>query len=369
MRVILALIKKEFLQVFRNRILTMIVLLAPVIQLVVLVYAANFEVNNLNVGFVDRDNSALSAEIKSTLVSSGYFQIEPVEKSYSDVLKKFESDKLDLVIEIPVNFEQGTMRGDTPTIAIYINAINSMKAGVAASYLGRAMAEFGAAKMAESGVVDDTPRFEMVYSEWYNPLLDYKSFMVPGILCVIITVIGILLTSMNIVREKELGTIEQLDVTPISKVQFILGKLLPFAIIGIGQIGAGVLISIFIFGLDIQGSIWLIFLLGTVYLFAVLGIGFLISTVSDSQAQAMFITLFCMFLFTLLSGLFTPIESMPDWAQTLTRYNPTTYIIESFRMVILKGSTFADIKTQFYALCAFAVGINLLVVLSYRKTN
>ena len=369
MRIIFAIIKKEMLQVFRNRILTMIVLVAPIIQLAVLVFAANFEVKSVNVGIIDRDGSPLSAEIKNTLVSSGYFILKPVEKSHKAALKEFEYDKLDAIIEIPNNFEAQALRGETPIISVSINAINSMKAGVAASYIGQSMAIFGVRKAESMGFVDPSPKFEVTYSQWYNPDLDYKSFMLPGILCVLITVIGILLTSLNIVREKEVGTIEQLNVTPITKIQFILGKLIPFGIIGFAQLVAGLFLSVFMFGLDIQGSIGLILLLGTAYLFAVLGIGFLISTISENQAQAMFVTLFSMFLLTLLSGLFTPIESMADWAQTITKFNPTTYIIESIRMVVLKGSGFAEVKNNLYIIIGFAVAINTLVVLRYRKIN
>lgn len=369
MRTILAIIKKELLQVFRNKILTMIVVLAPIIQLVVLVFAANFEVKNINLGVIDRDNSSLSSEIKNTLVSSGYFILEPVEKSHKVALREFEYDKLDAIIEIPNNFEALALKGDNPRLSISINAINSMKAGVAASYIGQSLASFGVRKSELMGYSDPSPKFEVTFSEWYNPKLDYTSFMLPGILCVLITVIGILLTSLNIVREKEVGTIEQLNVTPITKTQFILGKLIPFGIIGFGQLVVGLLIAIFLFKLDIQGSIWLILILGTVYLFAVLGIGFMISTISENQAQAMFLTLFSMFLLTLLSGLFTPIESMASWAQSITRLNPTTYIIESIRMIILKGSGFEEVKNNLYVLIGFAVAINTIVVMRYRKID
>lgn len=369
MRTVFAIIKKEFLQVFRDKLLTMIVFLAPIIQLIVLVYAANFEVKNISVGFIDKDNSSMSLEIKNTLISSGYFLLKPISKDYETALEEFEFDRLDAIIEIPNNFEPDVLNGNSPRLMVSINAINSMKAGVAASYIGQAIQSMAKKQIDKLGVTSLLPNIEVTYSDWYNPLFNYKAFMLPGIMCVLITVIGIMLTALNLVKEKESGTIEQLNVTPISKIEFIAGKLIPFGIIGIIQLAAGLLVSIFLFGLEIQGAYWLIFLLGAVYLFSVLGIGFLISTISENQTQAMFVALFCMFIFTLLSGLFTPIESMPKWAQIVTGLNPTTYLIESIRLIILKGSGFSDVKHNLYALSMFAVVINTIVILRYRKTN
>ncbi len=371
MRTILAIIQKEFLQVFRNKILSRMIFIIPVVQLIVLVFAANFEVDNLSLGFIDKDNSSISREVKNHLFGSGYFILKDVPKNYHEALEDFEDNKIDVILEIPANFHQDIVRGLTPRIAISVNAINSMKAGLAASYVGAVISQINK-KMANefaSANVAVQPSFNVSYSNWFNPRLDYKSYMLPGVLCVLITVIGMLLTALNIVREKEMGTIEQLNVTPIRKIQFVIGKLMPFGIISVIQLTLGLLVAAFVFGLKIQGSIMLIYAIVIVYMFAILGIGFLISTISETQSQAMFVALFCMFLLILLSGLFTPIESMPVWAQKITLINPTAYLVDSIRMIILKGSSFSHIGQQFLALSLFAVAVNGLVVLSYRKVS
>jgi len=308
MRIILAIIQKEFLQVFRNKVLTKVIFVVPVLQLIVLVFAANFEVENLSLGFIDKDNSSISHEVKNQLQGSGYFILKDVPKNYTQALEGFENNKIDVLVEIPANFHQDIVRGLTPRIAVSVNAINSMKAGLASSYVGSVISQIGEnlATKFTSYNRGSISKFDVTYSNWFNPKLDYKSFMLPGVLCLLITIIGILLTALNIVREKEVGTIEQLNVTPISKVQFVVGKLLPFGIISVVQLTMGLIVAAFVFGLKIQGSLLLIYGIVTVYMFAILGIGFLISTISETQSQAMFVTLFCMFLFILLSGLFTP---------------------------------------------------------------
>ncbi len=371
MRTILAIIQKEFLQVFRNKVLSKMIFLIPVVQLIVLVYAANFEVENLSLGFIDKDNSSISREVKNHLLGSGYFILKDVPKNYHKALEDFEDNKIDVILEIPANFHQDIVRGLTPRIAVSVNAINSMKAGLAAYYVGVVISQINK-KMADefaSANVAVQPSFNISYSNWFNPRLDYKSYMLPGVLCVLITVIGILLTALNIVREKEMGTIEQLNVTPIRKIQFVIGKLMPFGIISVIQLTLGLLVAAFVFGLKIQGSIMLIYAIVIVYMFAILGIGFLISTISETQSQAMFVTLFCMFLLILLSGLFTPIESMPLWAQKITIINPTAYLVDAIRMIILKGSNFSHISKHFLALSLFAILVNSAVVLSYRKVS
>lgn len=371
MRVIYALIKKEFLQVFRNKIMTKIIVIVPIMQLVILVFAANFEVKNLTLCVIDRDHSTVSHDIVRRMVASGYFIPTVGVDSYTEAMEVMRQERADVIIEIPSHFERDIYRMERPRMSVTINAINGMKAGLASSYVGRILAECEVEQVLPFGVDEgrQTNRFEVTYSNWYNPMLDYKSLMLPGVLCVLITVIGILITALNIVREKEIGTIEQLNVTPIGKVQFIVGKLVPFGIISMFQLTLGLLVSVFVFGLHIEGSLWLLYGVVLVYMLVVLGLGFLISTVSDTQSQAMFVTLFFIFVFILLSGLFTPIESMPEWTQRLNLLNPTGYLIEMVRLIILKGSGFADIQRQFYTLLCFAVGVNAAVVWRFRKTS
>lgn len=380
MRVVFALIKKEFLQLFRNKIMVRLVFIMPIMQLVLLVYAANFEMKNMSLAIVDRDGSPVSRQITNQMQASGYFVLTSHTTNIADALESIEQDRADIVIEIPADFEASVYRREHPTLAVTFNAINGMKAGVAASYVGAILGTINGEIMATSASVDSNNvqqsqtaqhngKFDVTYSNWFNPKLDYKSLMLPGVLCVLITMLGILITALNLVHEKETGTIEQLNVTPIKKYQFIIGKLVPYGIIAVVQLTMGLLVSVFGFGLVIEGSMLLVYGVVVVYMMAVLGIGFLISTVSQTQSQAMFVTLFFMFLLILLSGLFTPIESMPTWAQYLDKLNPTAYLVSMIRLIILKGSTFTDIQQDFYAVAAFAVVINLFVVWRYHKVS
>ena len=205
------------------------------------------------------------------------------------------------------------------------------------------------------------------YSYWYNPKLNYKTYMVPGILVLLVTIIGLLLSGMNIVREKEIGTIEQINVTPIRKIQFIAGKLAPFWIIALFELAFGLSIGKLLFDIPMVGNLWLIFLSGGIYLFVILSVGLLVSTVTHTQQQAMLVSFFFMVVFILMSGLFTSIESMPVWAQKIDRLNPLMYFIRIMRMVLLKGSTFTDISRDLYSLGIFAVIMSSLAVMRYRK--
>jgi ABC-2 type transport system permease protein len=193
--------------------------------------------------------------------------------------------------------------------------------------------------------------------------------MVPGILAILVTMVGGFLSALNIVKEKEIGTIEQINVTPIKKYHFILGKLIPFWVLGNVVFTLGLTVSWLIYGIVPEGSLLVLYLFVAVYLLAVLGFGLLISTFCDTQQQAMFIMFFFMMIFILMGGLFTSIDSMPDWAQLVTRFNPVRYLIEVMRMIILKGSEFRDVITHFIIVSVFAVVLNALAVLNYRKTG
>jgi ABC-2 type transport system permease protein len=204
---------------------------------------------------------------------------------------------------------------------------------------------------------------------WYNPRAEYKYYMVPGILVLLLTLIGGYLTALNIVREKEMGTIEQINVTPIKKWQFILGKLLPFWIVGLVVFTLGLAVMYLVYGIDPEGSLLLLYVFAGVYLIALMGLGLLISTLANTQLQSMFITFFFMMIFILMSGLFTSIESMPDWARWMSNGIPVTHFIKVVRLIVLKGSGFSDVAAELGYLGIFAVVLNALAIWNYRKTS
>lgn len=372
MRTLKFLLQKEFRQIFRDPAIIRLIFIMPVIQLMILPWAADYEIKNIKLAVVDLDRSSYAQQLISKITSSNYFQISHYSSSYEKALEEVEHDRADLILQIPPSFEKELVKEDKAQLFIAGNAINGVKANLGTAYLRSIINDFNQSIRMEW---IQLPRFspqtqiEVTSSNWFNPLMNYKYFMVPGILVILLTMIGANLTAINIVREKEIGTIEQINVTPVKKVQFILGKLIPFWVIGLFVLTLGLLIARLIYGIIPAGSFFTIYVFAAVYLLAVLGLGLLVSTYAASQQQAMLVSFFLMMIFILLGGLYTSIDSMPTWAQWLTKFNPVSYFIEVMRMVVLKGSGFADIKNHLFIMLGFAVFFNGWAVLSYRKRS
>ncbi|KAF0153103.1 MAG: antibiotic transport system permease protein [Ignavibacteria bacterium] len=372
MRTLLFLLRKEFLQIFRNKLILRLIFVMPVFQLLLLPYAANYEMKNILLSVVDHDHSEYSRKMVDKITASGYFKLVNVSQTYDDALKLIEKDKADLILEIPQNFEKDLIREDQTMVMISANAINGQTAGLAVSYSNSIIRDFIndiSAEWIQQPRLNPQPLIEVTSSNWFNPQMNYKYFIVPGVLALLVTLVGFILTSLNIVKEKEAGTIEQLNVTPIKKYQFILGKLIPFWILGMVVLSIGFLVSFLFYGIFPAGSLVVGFLFAGIYLIALLGFGLLTSTFAESQQQAMFVAYFFMMIFVLLGGLFAPIENMPDWAKYLTYINPVGYLIDAMRMLILKGSSFWDLRMHFLIVLGFAVLFNTLAILNYKKTT
>ncbi len=372
MRTLKYLLIKEFKQIFRNKAILGIIMVMPIIQLLILPHAANYEVKNIKLVVVDNDHSVYSRKLISDITSSGYFQLTANSQSFKLAFKEIEADNADLVLEIPPNFEKDMIREQSQSLFIAVNAINGTKANLGASYLSRIIREYNNKLRAELLPVrkpSASGTIEITSANWFNPRLDYKSYMVPGILAILVTMVGGFLAALNIVKEKEVGTIEQINVTPIRKSQFILGKLIPFWILGNVVFTIGLILSWLIYGIIPQGSLLVIYIFIAIYLVAILGFGLLVSTYAETQQQAMFIMFFFMMMFILLSGLFTSIDSMPVWAKVLAYLNPVTYIIDVFRMVILKSSGLRDVLPHIGVIAVAAIILNTWAVKNYRKTT
>ncbi len=372
MRTIKFLLKKEFRQIFRNKAIVAIILAVPIVQLLILPLAANYEVKNINISLVDNDRSAYSQKLISKIIASGYFRLTGLSTSFKEAFKLIESDQADLVLEIPHGFEQNLIREDQQKLFIAVNAINGTKANLGGAYLNTIIRDFNNdihLQMMSPAKLSSSPTIEITSSNWFNPLMNYRIFMVPGILAVLVTMIGAYLSALNIVKEKEVGTIEQINVTPIKKHDFILGKLIPFWILGLVVFSLGLVVSWLVYGIIPLGSIILLYGFVALYLLAVLGLGLLISTYCDTQQQAMFIAFFFLMIFILMGGLFTPIDSMPGWARVITKFNPVAYLIEVMRMIILKGSGIKDVQYHLYTILLFAVVLNTWAVWNYKKTT
>jgi ABC-2 type transport system permease protein len=372
MSVLPFILQKEFRQIFRDKTILAMMFAMPVIQLIILPLAMNFDVNNVNIAVVDHDHSTYSRQLITKIVSSGYFKITGSALSYDKALQHIEKEEADFVIEIPEGFERNLVREGVQKIGLSADAINGTKASIGNGYLNSIIKDFNEnldinVQVAENGSAAGT--IDITYSNWFNARAESKYYLVPGILVLLLTMIGGFITALNIVKEKETGTIEQINVTPIKKWEFIAGKLIPFWIIGMIVFTLGVIVCRLVYGIIPQGSVALLYLFAAIYLVALLGFGLLISTFCDNQIQAMFVAFFFMMIFMLMSGLFTSVESMPLWARSISKLTPITHFIRVVRMIILKGSGLPDVRAELLYTIIFAVVLNAWAIWNYRKTT
>jgi len=372
MRILLTLLVKEFKQIFRNRLMLPIIFVVPVIQMIVLTYAASLEMKGISMAVVDQDYSQASRLLVSRFEGSPFFEINMVTSDYQEAVRGLTRDHVDVILHMPHGFEKRLYGEQETDLQLVVNAINATEAGLINAYCTRIVNDFNSQIRAEWFVSDGAGGMkilEIIPRYWYNSLLDYKIYMFSGILVIIVTLIGMLLTALNLVREKEMGTTEQINVTPLRKYQFLMAKLIPFMVIALFELAFGLVIGRLLFGLPIVGSLGLLFLFTCIYLFVVLGIGLFLSTISNTQQQLMFLAFFFMITFILMSGVFTPTDSMPLWAQKINMVNPVAYFMKVIRMILLKGSGFSDISREFYSLVIYAVVILTLAITNYRKTT
>ncbi|MEO0581505.1 MAG: ABC transporter permease [Bacteroidota bacterium] len=369
---LLYIIQKEFIQIIRNRAMLPIMTVVPILQLILLSFAADNEVKNVQLAIVNLNHSTYSTRLMEKIQVSDRFILVGVPESVAQADEWMQEGRVDVVLTIPPDFEKSFLKKQQPKLQLLVNAINGQQATVGANYLSTIIQSFQKEIQQEVVPMIVVQRakggIEIVQSYWYNEALNYKHFMAPGIIGELVTILIMLLTAMNIVREREIGTIEQINVTPIEKWQFILGKMIPFLIIGLGLLTVGLSAGKLIFDIPMRGNLGIVFLYCIFNLAAVLGLGLFISNLSDTQQQAMFTTFFFVIIFILMSGLFTPIESMPKWAQYLTIPNPIAHFVEVMRAVLLKGSGWADVAFNFRVTAILAVVCNSLAVWSYRKT-
>ena len=371
MRQLKYLIKKEFLQIIRDKTILKMIIILPVIQLLILPWAATFEQRNISISIIDNDYSSYSRRLINKVSSSGFFQLTAYTDNYIQSFETVEQNKADLILEIPTSFENKFIRNQQVEIMLLVNAINGQKANLGVAYLSQIISNFNKNIILQQGLpphsFNQFNKINIIPNFKYNTEMSYKNFMVPGILAMLLTLIGGVLSALNIVREKEIGTIEQINVTPIPKIIFILGKQIPFLIIGFGILTIGLLITFLVYGIFPKGNILWVYFFSFFYLLAFLGAGLVVSIYSNNQQQAMFISSFFMIIFFLLSGLFTPISSMPKWAQTITLFNPVRYFVETIRLVFMKGSSLKEIFPQLTSIIYFSIFFNIWAILGYRK--
>jgi ABC-2 type transport system permease protein len=366
-KVIRHIIRKEFIQVFRDKRMIAPLFLAPVIQLILFGYAATVDIKNITLAAVDDDHSQESRAFLTTFTRSGYFELTAAPASTSDLDDLLQAGKVQAGIVIPERFARRLQGGESSPVQVIIDGADANTATIIMNYIDLISARFSesAIREAMAGRSGGLPRFEPRI--WYNPELKSSFWMVPGVICMILLITTMMLTSMAITRERELGTLEQLIVSPIKPRELILGKTIPFAAIGFFDILLVLTAGKVVFDVPIRGSVP--FLLGSSFLFILttLGMGLFISTISRTQGQAMMSTMFFVMPAMLLSGIFSPIENMPRLIRYVTYLNPLRYFGKIVREILLKGNGPAILWPELLFLLVFGVTTIVLSSLRFRK--
>lgn len=369
MRIILFLMRKEFLQVFRDRATVFQIFFIPVVQLLVLSNAATFDIRRTALAIVDEDRTTVSAGLAQRLEGGGRFRVTMAQPTMDGVEQALIDRDVAAVLRIPRGFEQGIVRTRTGAVQLQVNAEEGAAAGIVLAAAQAVVADYArelGASAAGLPIVAG-PSLVLAQQGWFNPSRNYKHYMVPALLVSLTTIIGLLLTAQNIAREKELGTLDQLNVTPITKGQFITAKLLPFWLLSLMIFSIGMVIGKAVFGIPTRGSVPLVFLAAAVYLVVALGIGLWISTFTSTQQQTMFVAFFVMLIYLLMSGLFTPIDSMPRWAQWMAQANPVKHFVFIMRAVLVKGAGWEAVARPLAGLALAGVAVLALAVRQYSK--
>jgi len=369
MRRILFLARAEVLHVVRDKATLAQVLIVPIVQLVILSNAATFRILNTPTYVVDLDRTTASRGLVTRFAASGHFQVTGQSESLDLANEALLRGDVTMVLTIPHQFERALVREGAAPIELSVNAEKGSAAGIVQSYASSIIAAYASelSRSMAAQPVRGVPRIDVRTRSWYNPTLNYKHYMVPGILVALVTLIGTLLTAQNIAREKELGTLEQLNVTPITRGQFIAAKLLPFWVLGLIDLAIGLLVGGVVFGVPMRGSILLLFGSAAIYLVVALAIGLFISTLVETQQQAMFVTFFVMNIYLLMSGLFTPIDSMAPWVQVVSQLNPVRHFVTIARAVLIKGAGLADIARPLIILVVYGAVMLVLAMRQYSK--
>ena len=367
------LLVKEFIQTFRNPRTKFVIFLAPIIELLVFGYSVTMDLRNVRLAVYDLDNSVASRELVSRFVQSGYFDIVEYVTDDARARDVLDREKARAVLRLNKGFQEKLQAGRQAPVQLILDGTNSNTAGIVLNYSAKITAQYSQELLntrlvRNLGRMPSLGRVELETRAWFNENLNSRNFYIPGVIAMIVTVVTLLLTSMAVVREKEIGTMEQLLVTPIRPIEFILGKTLPFTVIAFADVLLVTLIGVFWFDVPIRGSLPLLFLATALYLMTTLGLGLFISTISQTQQQAMMGAFFFFFPAFLLSGFVFPIANMPEVVQWLTLLNPLRYFLEIIRALFLKGVGIGILWPQFAALAVLGVAILGLTSSKFKKT-
>ena len=365
MRAFIVLVQKEFLQIRRNSFLPRLIIAFPILVMLLMPLIMTMDVRNVNVAVVDLDRSTTSRRIASHIEASEYLTLAQTTSEYPLAIDALEQGEVDVIVQIPTDFERDMTVATPERISITANAVNATKGGMGMQYIVQTIArtlvelrgEKSPAKLSELVTIENR----------YNPTLNYRHYMIPALMIILFILICGFLPALSIVGEKESGTIEQINVTPISRFMFILSKLVPYWIIGLFVVTVAILVARLVYGLAPVGSIGAIYFGALLFILTISGFSLTIANFSETMQQAMFVMFFFIMTFMLMSGLLTPVDSMPVWAQRFTLILPPRYYVEILRSVYLKGSTVAELWTNYAALGIFVIIFNTLAALTYKK--
>lgn len=361
------LLKKEVLQFKRNLFLPKLVVVFPIMIMLIIPWVTTMDVRHVNVSVVDNDHSQLSQRIINKINASEYLTLHSVTGSFDLSFNSLEHGDVDAILEIPQDFEKGFVTGSTKKLSISANSVNATKGSLGLQYLAQTLAT--SIKEIRASHSPTQAGDLVVIQNRYNPTLEYRNFMIPALLVMLLIIVTGFLPALNFVGEKEIGTIEQINVTPVNRFTFTLAKLIVYWVAGFLVITIGMLVAWLVYGLAPVGNILAIYTISMLFILVISGFGLIASNLSSTMQQAVFFMFFFVMVFILMSGLLTPIESMPQWAQYFTYILPPRYFISTIRAVYLKGATFYDMRYNYYALAAFAVVMNLGASLTYRKQS
>ncbi|MDX9858761.1 MAG: ABC transporter permease [candidate division Zixibacteria bacterium] len=365
-RAYLGLVRKEFLQVLRDRNMLRIIFAVPIIQLLLLGYTVTTDVKYIALDVYDFNQSRYSRELVVAAGAGDYFTISDdlqpmLSHPVYDLHTRFQRGDAEMALLIPEDFSQKISARESVTVGLVVDGSNASSAATALGYMNQIVREYSADVTGVRIPVEIRP------TVLYNPEAESVYFMVPGIVATLLTMITIMLTSMAIVREKEMGTLEQLLVTPISGTVLLFGKLSAFAVLGIIEISFALVVGVLWFGIPFVGSPVLLFALASLYMVATLGIGLLFSTVTSTQQQAMFFAWFFSIFAILTSGFFTPISNMPEWIRPVTYLNPMRYFVAIVRGIMMRGAGCAELMSEVYPMAVFAITVFAIAALRFRK--
>jgi ABC-2 type transport system permease protein len=367
---LLALMKKEFLQLRRDTITLRMMVLIPVMQTMVFGYAINYDVKHLKTIVLDEDRSFDSRELVAKMAASGYFDVVGSVDSFDEVRREMDSGRISSALVIDRDYGESRRRGVPARALLITNASDTTTSTQAMSIAAGISNQLSVQTLArKAGWKEASLPVDLRVRPWYNPDLRTATFIIPGLIAIILTFTLIQFTAMAIVRERERGTLEQLQVTPVTRLEIILGKLFPFVLIGVFQLTLITVLMVFLFRVPIAGSAVQLYLAGLLFMAAVLGLGMLLSTVAKTQMQAMQLSFLFLLPFVFLSGYVFPIDGMPRVFQVLTYLIPARYFIEVIRGIVLRGADLVELWQPMAWLTAYTVVIVGAAVLRFKKTN